>query len=271
MTGTTFVARWGAATDRGHVRRHNEDALLATPPFFLVADGMGGHAAGDVAAALVVDAFSPYVERAVVGEDDVRAAVVAARQAIIEYFRTAGSSGGSTLTGVAMSAVGDDPALVVVNIGDSRTYRLSGGLLDQLSKDHSTVQELLDAGTIRPEDVPTHPERNIITRAISPTADAEPDVWTVPAVPGDRYLACSDGLTGELSDARVQALLLAYDDPQDAAHALVRAALAERGRDNITAVVVDVVRSGPGGPVPTDRDPEDLIAGDPDEDTVPTR
>lgn len=254
-----FIARWGAATDRGCVRRHNEDSLLATPPFFLVADGMGGHDAGDVASAIVVEAFAPYVEQAAVTETDVRAAVVGARRAIVEFFEPTGMSGGSTLTGVAVSMVGDTPALVVVNIGDSRTYRLSDGRLEQLSKDHSTVQELVDAGTLAPEDARTHPSRNVITRAISPTADSEPDVWSVPARAGDRFLACSDGLTGEVSDEQIREILVLHEDPQVAASALVAAALAAEGRDNVTVVVVDVLALALGG-----ADLEEL------EDTVPT-
>ncbi|PFG34391.1 PP2C family protein-serine/threonine phosphatase [Sanguibacter antarcticus] len=236
-----FIARWGAATDRGAVRRVNEDSLLATPPFFLVADGMGGHDAGDIASSIVLDAFSPYVKQTAVTEEDVRSAVLGARRAVVEFFEPTSMSGGSTLTGVAMSTVGDEPALVVVNIGDSRTYRLSDGHLEQLSKDHSTVQELVDAGSLTPEDARTHPSRNVITRAISPTADSEPDVWSVPARPGDRFLACSDGLTGEISDEHIHDILAAHDDPQAAAGALVDAALAEEARDNITVVVVDVV------------------------------
>lgn len=254
-----FIARWGAATDRGSVRRHNEDSLLATPPFFLVADGMGGHDAGDVASALVVGAFAPYVEQASVTELDVRAAVLGARRAIVEFFEPTEMSGGSTLTGVAVSMVGDTPALVVVNIGDSRTYRLSAGHLEQLSKDHSTVQELVDAGTLAPEDARTHPSRNVITRAISPTADSEPDVWSVPAHAGDRFLACSDGLTGEISDEHIRQILMVHEDPQAAAGALVAAALAAEGRDNITVVVVDVHALALAG--------DDLEAL---EDTVPT-
>lgn len=256
-----FIARWGTATDRGSVRRLNEDSLLATPPFFLVADGMGGHDAGDVASALVVDAFAPYVDQASVSELDVRAAVLGARRAIVEFFAPTGMSGGSTLTGVAVSTVGDAPALVVVNIGDSRTYRLSEGRLEQLSKDHSTVQELVDAGTLAPEEARTHPSRNVITRAISPTADSEPDVWSVPARAGDRYLACSDGLTGEISDAHILEILTVHEDPQSAASALVAAALAAEGRDNITVVVLDVLSVGPVA-----DDPFDEIF----EDTVPT-
>ncbi|SDB84333.1 protein phosphatase [Sanguibacter gelidistatuariae] len=267
-----FTGRWGAATDKGAVRRHNEDSLLASPPLFLVADGMGGHDAGDIASAMVVASFARFVEQPSVSEDEVRQAVTHARQSISEYFEPSGLSGGSTLTGIGVSSVDGEAAVVVVNIGDSRTYRLSQGVLEQLSKDHSTVQELIDSGAIQALEARTHPERNVITRAISPTADSEPDVWSVPARVGDRYLACSDGLTGELTDDEIRDVLLAHDDPQTAAAELVARALAERGRDNITAVVVDVVQIARGD------DPgglwQRLAAGSGDdasiEDTIPT-
>lgn len=271
-----FTGRWGAATDKGAVRRHNEDSLLASPPLFLVADGMGGHDAGDIASAMVVASFAQFVEHATVTEDEVRQAVAHARQSITEYFEPSGLSGGSTLTGIGVSSVDGEAAVVVVNIGDSRTYRLSEGVLEQLSKDHSTVQELIDSGAIEASEARTHPQRNVITRAISPTADSEPDVWSVPARVGDRYLACSDGLTGELTDAEIREVLLAQSDPQAAAADLVARALAARGRDNITAVVVDVVHltRGDDADVLWQRLDASVVADPSDaslEDTIPTR
>lgn len=266
-----FTGRWGTATDTGAVRRHNEDSLLASPPIFLVADGMGGHDAGDVASAMVVASFAGLLGRPMVSEEDVRQAVVHARQSVTEYFELSGRSGGSTLTGIAVSSVDGEAAVVVVNIGDSRTYRLSGGVLEQLSKDHSTVQELVDSGAIQPIEARTHPERNVITRAISPSADSEPDVWSVPARVGDRYLVCSDGLTGELTDAEIRGVLLTCDDPQAAASALVAGALANRGRDNITVVVVDVVQVACGDAHGGLWERPAPLAADPSlEDTIPT-
>ena len=162
-----FSGRCGAATDIGAVRRHNEDSILAAPPLFLVADGMGGHSAGDVASAIVVGSFSEFVDRPTVTEEDVRLGVRRARDSIVDFFGLSDRSGGSTLSGIGVSSINGIPAVVVVNIGDSRTYRLSDGVLDQLTKDHSTVQELVDAGAIEAAQARTHPRRNVITRAIS--------------------------------------------------------------------------------------------------------
>ena len=267
-----FSGRWGAATDIGAVRRHNEDAFLAAPPLFLVADGMGGHAAGDVAAALVIAAFTRFVDRAYVTEADVREGVRRAWQSIVEFFAPSDLSGGATLSGLGVSSVDGAAAVVVVNIGDSRTYRLSEGVLTQLTKDHSTVQELVDSGAIAPSEARTHPRRNIITRAISSTGDAQPDVWSIPVQVGDRFLACTDGLTGELTDDQICDVLLAHDDPQAAAAELVARALAVRGRDNITAVVVDVVHLATGdNPIPQwQRPTPGPDADDSFEDTLPT-
>lgn len=268
-----FSGRWGAATDTGAVRRHNEDAFLAAPPLFLVADGMGGHAAGDVAAALVVAAFTQLTGRASVTEADLRVGVRRARQAVVELFAQSDLSGGATLSGIGVSWVDGAPAAAVVNIGDSRTYRLSGGVLTQLTRDHSTVQDLVDSGAIAPSEARTHPRRNVITRAISSTGDAEPDVWTVPVQVGDRFLACTDGLTGELTDDQICDVLLAHHDPQAAATELVAQALAVRGRDNITAVVVDVAHLADSDtPVPPWQHP--TTGSDVDDsfdDTLPTR
>ena len=268
-----FTGRWGAATHIGAVRRHNEDAFLAAPPLFLVADGMGGHAAGDVASAIVVASFAQLVDQPWVTEDEVRQGVSRARQAIVEVLRPSALTGGSTLSGIGVSRVGGTPAVVIVNIGDSRTYQLRQGVLAQLSKDHSTVQELVDAGAIDASEARTHPRRNVITRAISSTTDAEPDVWSVPARVGDRYLACTDGLTGELTDEEIRAVLVANDDPQAAAAELTSRALAARGRDNITAVVVDVVHvASSDDPIPPWQHEVPGAEGDPSfDDTLPSR
>lgn len=268
-----FSGRWGAATDTGAVRRHNEDAFLAAPPLFLVADGMGGHAAGDIAASLVVGTFAQLVDRPCVTEDDLLQGVRRGRLAIVEFFAPSELSGGTTLSGIGVSSQDGVPSVAVVNIGDSRTYRLRDGVLEQLTKDHSTVQELVDSGAIAPSEARTHPHRNIITRAISSVGDSEPDVRSIPVQVGDRYLACTDGLTGELTDDQIRDVLASVEDPQVAAAQLVAHALSVRGRDNITAVVVDVAHLADGDlPVPpwqhatTAPDVDDSF-----DDTLPTR
>ena len=272
-----FTGRWGAASDTGAVRRHNEDSFLAAPPLFLVADGMGGHAAGDIASATVIASFARFVDRPAVSEDDLRDTVRLAQQSVAEFFALSVRSGGSTLSGIGVSSVGGVPAAVVVNVGDSRTYRLREGMLDQLSKDHSVVQDLIDSGAIDAVEARTHPQRNIITRAISSAGPQEPDVWSVPVQVGDRFLVCTDGLTGELTDAEIRAVLTAHDEPQSAASELVSQALAAGGRDNITVVVV-VIEHITAVDVPTPPwqhhvpGEEDSSGTDVEvDDTIPTR
>jgi PPM family protein phosphatase len=230
---------WGSATDRGQVRSLNEDALLAYPPVFLVADGMGGHAAGDVASRLTVEEFSRLAGRPGVSADEVHDCFhrVATRlQESLEPGRTAGT----TVAGVAVATHEGGAYWLVFNIGDSRVYRYAEGLLEQISVDHSVVQELMDEGVLTPEAARNHPERHVITRAVGTGAAPEPDYWLMPAAPGDRILVCSDGLTSELTDDVLARALQHYADPQDAAQALVTAAVQHGGHDNVSAVVVDV-------------------------------
>ena len=268
-----FSGRWGAATDTGAVRRHNEDVFLAEPPLFLVADGMGGHAAGDVAAALVVGTFTQLIGRPQVTEDDLRQMVRRARLAVVEFFAPSELSGGATVSGIGVSSLDGVPAVAVVNVGDSRTYRLRAGVLEQLTTDHSAVQDLVDSGAITPLQARTHPHRNVVTRAISSVGDSEPDVQVIPVQAGDRYLTCTDGLTGELVDDQIRDVLAVVADPQSAAAELVARALAVRGRDNITAVVVDVMVLADGDtPIPPWRRATPWPDLDESfDDTLPTR
>lgn len=261
---------WGSATDTGRVRALNEDALLAYPPVFLVADGMGGHEAGDVASRLVVEEFGRLAGRAGVTPDDVHACIQGAARRLRATVgdRTAGT----TIAGVAVAAHDGGAYWLVFNVGDSRVYRIVAGRLQQISVDHSVVQELLDAGAIVPEQVGEHPERNVVTRAVGTGPDPEPDYWLIPAGPTDRLLVCSDGLTAELTDAQIAAVLVAQDDPQDAAQALVDAAVRAGGSDNVTAVVVDVAAAVPE-PRPPRAAParplEPVVDDLPGEDTNP--
>ena len=237
---------WGSATDRGTVRTLNEDALLAYPPVFLVADGMGGHAAGDVASRLVVEEFSHLAGRTAASPDEVHACFHRTAARLAEVVGT-GRTAGTTVAGVAIAAHDGGSYWLVFNIGDSRVYRLAGGALEQISVDHSVVQELMDRGEIGVEQVLKHPERHVITRAVVTGTEPEPDYWLIPAGLADRVLICSDGLTSELDDEALRTVLASVADPQAAAQLLVDAALAAGGRDNVSAVVVDVA-SAPGGP-----------------------
>ncbi|WP_239073154.1 PP2C family protein-serine/threonine phosphatase [Sediminihabitans luteus] len=219
----------------------NEDSFVAEGSIFVVADGMGGHEAGDVASAAAIEAVRPLVGLGVLAAEDVVAHLEIAQAAVRSIDTAAGRGAGTTFTGVVVAEQDGEPYWLVVNVGDSRTYQMSGGCLEQVSVDHSEVEELVAAGTITRAEAATHPRRHVVTRALGSWPAPEPDLWYVPMVPGDRMVVCSDGLTGELADARIAEVLREHAGPQEAADALVAEALAAGGRDNVTVVVVDVV------------------------------
>lgn len=231
----------GAATDSGRKREHNEDSLLRSEPLFLVADGMGGYEAGEIASAATLAAFAPLVGTMSVGIDAMRDAYARAGANVMAIATGAKGGAGTTLTGVAIAENDGAGYWLVINVGDSRTYRFSGGRLEQVSVDHSLVQELIDSGELSPEQAQSYAHRNVVTRALGAGAVSEPDFWMLPASTGDRMLVCSDGLTGELDDAAIVEILAGTANPQDAADRLVAAAVEHGGRDNVTAVVVDAV------------------------------
>ncbi|KZE91446.1 PP2C family protein-serine/threonine phosphatase [Microbacterium sp. TNHR37B] len=241
MTGLRTTV--GAHTDTGRRRSVNEDAYLARMPVFVVADGMGGHDAGDRASAAVVEVFRPLAGRDDVSVDDVTRAVDAAHSAVGSIAAATSRGAGSTLT--AVLAVRHDGELrwLVVNIGDSRVYRLVGDRLEQVTVDHSVAQEMVDAGRLSREEMAAFPGRNVITRAVGEERSPA-DYWLLPIVTGERLLLCSDGLTTELSDEAIRAGLLMGGAPGRTAQALVAQAVTVGGRDNVTAVVIDVVAGG---------------------------
>lgn len=261
---------WGAATHQGARRRLNEDAYLAGGSVFFVADGMGGHDAGEVASAAAVEALAPLGRSSVVHEDDVRCRVGAAHTAVRAIETAPGRGAGTTLSGLVLTDQGGEPYWLVVNVGDSRTYRSTNGLLEQVSVDHSEVQELVDAGRITAAQAATHPRRHVVTRALGAPEDPEPDFWFLPVHAGDRMLVCSDGLTVELSDRRVAEVLLMEADPQVAADRLVAEALEAGGRDNITVIVVDATGLTDDLESTAPRDGRAAHEED-DDDTVPRR
>ncbi|MCW2774595.1 MAG: stp 1 [Nocardioides sp.] len=241
----------GAATDVGLVREVNEDAYLATPPVFVVADGMGGHQGGDVASTIVVEEFARLAEEGYDprrGAEVVAATLRACRERIVEYAETQGAEGvgrrfqAGTTAVVALLVEDDDgPQWLVANVGDSRAYRFAGSVLEQVSVDHSVVQELVDAGRITPDEAGTHPERHVITRALGVSPSAEADFFVLPLASVERLVLCSDGISGMVDETTLAAILAESDDPRDAADRMVAAALAAGGEDNATVVVVDVV------------------------------
>jgi PPM family protein phosphatase len=227
-----------AATSPGRVRRVNEDSYLALPPLFAVADGMGGHGAGDLASRLAIDTLTSAARARPLTADGVLAALDAANRAIVTYEGAKGM--GTTITGLALLETGGGGHLMVFNVGDSRVYRLVEGRLDQVTVDHSEVQELVLAGVITRDQARVHPRRNIVTRALGTDPGPRPDYWLLPANAGDRFLVCSDGLYTEVPDERI-AVLLASGSPQVAAAALVAAAEEAGGHDNVTVIVTEVV------------------------------
>lgn len=246
-TETVFDVRWGSATDTGLLRADNQDAALSEPPVFLVADGMGGHAAGREAADLVVEAFAATCQPPWASPRELVDSITAADRAVRELGDRVPGAPGSTVTGAGIASHDGTPSWLVFNVGDSRTYLLRDEALELITVDHSQRQLLRDQGMAEAH-VRALTAGNVITRAIGGGLRGvpQPDQWLVPAAAGDRVLICSDGLTDELSDPLIAALLLTNDDPGQAARALVDAAVRSGGRDNVTAVVVDAVAvSGP--------------------------
>jgi protein phosphatase len=230
----------GYGTDRGLRRELNEDSFIASDPVFAVADGMGGHEAGEIASGMCVRALASIPQLST-GERSVTAAVlqqylVLADNSIRE---ATGARAGTTLTGAVIVEQMGMPYWLVMNIGDSRTYRLSQGRFEQISVDHSEVQELVDAGEITPQQATVHPRRHVVTRALGTGDETEADYWLLPVEEGDRIVVCSDGLTSELSDQQIFGIVSTVGQPQDAVDALIQAALRSGGRDNVTVIVVD--------------------------------
>ncbi len=235
---TGFETAWGVATATGR-RSGNEDSYLADPPVFLVADGMGGHDAGELASAIVVQEFRDLRGHETVEPEDLFDRIERGAARIRALPAPPGRGAGTTVAGVVLSSRGGAPYWLVVNIGDSRVYRVADGVLSQVTVDHSEVQELIDSGELTPSEADVYPRRHVVTRAVGAFAQVKPELWMIPAGPDDRMLVCSDGLTGELSDPDILELLLTAGDPQEAADALVQAALVHGGHDNVTVVVVD--------------------------------
>ncbi|WP_347754553.1 protein phosphatase 2C domain-containing protein [Agrococcus sp. ProA11] len=231
--------RWAGATHPGLRRTVNEDSVFASFPVFVVADGMGGHAAGDVASTLAVEAFRSLRGRTLADVARVESALERAFDSMREHARAA-QLGGSTLSGAVLVDVGGIAHWLILNIGDSRTYLYERGELQQVTVDHSMVQELVEAGALRSSDARTHPHRNVITRALGAGRRQSADVWLRPAERGQRMLVCSDGLTGEVEDGEIAEILDDVSSPAPAAALLLRRALDAGAPDNVSVVVVDV-------------------------------
>ena len=233
--------RAGGATDVGLVRGHNEDRYLADERLFAVADGVGGHKAGEVASQTAVETLQREFQEATT--DSLVDAVKTANRTVwgLAEANPEQRGMGTTLTAVALVDEDGEERLAVVNVGDSRAYLLQQGELEQLTEDHSLVEQLVRDGQLTPEEAQVHPQRSIITRALGLDPEVEVDSWELTPYKGDRILLCSDGLTNEVTDDEIASTLRTVSDPTEAAHQLVQEARDHGGSDNITCVVVDVI------------------------------
>jgi PPM family protein phosphatase len=224
----------------------------------VVADGMGGHTAGDVAAQLAVDTVVDALSRAPVSPSAITRAVAAADDAIRGRSAASRSPMGTTLVGVTLAAMAGATVPIVFHAGDSRCYRLHDGVLDLITRDHSFVQHLVDAGCLDPRDAGGHPRANVVTRAlgIGDRYEAGPaDLTVLPAV-ACRLLLCTDGLSDQVPARAIGRVLAGLTDPAEAARRLVELTLAGPARDNVTAVVVDVLLGPPTTLTAATRDNE---------------
>jgi len=246
----SVTLRAGGATHVGRFRTVNEDAyaLYEDRDLFVLADGMGGHLGGDVASRLAIDTIeSTY-------QDPTAESLIDAIEVANHRIRHEGDSNpelrGMGTTIVALARMPNEEVsppqdhLVIANIGDSRGYLFRDGTLTQVTEDHSVVADLVREGRITAEEAEAHPQRNIVTRVLGPYAEVEADLFPIDPVARDRYLLCSDGLFNEVGLDQIASVLRRLDDPEEAAHELVRLANEGGGRDNITVVLVDVVDDG---------------------------
>lgn len=239
--GTSASLMWGARSDVGCVRNHNEDSYLVAPPLFCVCDGMGGHAAGEVASAIAVETIASMAPKSV-DAAQLGAAIEAANTAIIE----------SALNGVGRPGMGctataayiEGTTIAVAHVGDSRAYLLHEGTLIRITRDHSYVEELVDAGEITADEARVHPNRSVITRALGSDPSMYADHFTLNIEEGDRLILCSDGLSSMISDGEIERIATKSSSAQICTDNLVDAALAAGGSDNVTVLVVDITDDG---------------------------
>src|SRR4051794_26299627 len=229
------VVEYGHATDPGRQRRGKEAAFSVGPPFFAVADGMGGAQAGEVASGIAVEIFERAMPADGPPEERLAAAARTANERIHELSRSDRGRAGMGTTITAAHVGGDEVA--IAHVGDSRAYRARDGVLEPLTRDHSLVQALIDQGRLSEEEAARHPQRSVITRALGPEPSVEVETRTYRARPGDVFLLCSDGLTAMVDDETIARIVAAAPSLSEAAQGLVDAANVAGGRDNITVVL----------------------------------
>lgn len=228
---------FGSRTDIGTVREQNEDSLVVAPPLFVVADGMGGHEAGEVASEIAVSTIQECAPEHADAEELGNAVKQANRDIMDAALSGRGRPGMGTTCTAAML---EGERLVIAQVGDSRAYLLHNGALTQLTRDHSLMANMIEAGQITPEEARVHPNRSVITRALGNEVDTIPDLYEINVESGDRLMLCSDGLTSMVEDGDIAEIMTRQADPQRCASSLVNAAIAAGGADNVTVIVADV-------------------------------
>jgi PPM family protein phosphatase len=238
--------RYAALSEMGKVRDNNEDSFHADGRIFIVADGMGGHRAGEVASAAAIEEFLRYEEenRGLEPSERIKGGVLSANR---ELYRMAKSDPGLQGMGTTLTGALLEEQLFLGHVGDSRAYLWRKGDLRHLTRDHSLVEQMIDEGFISRLEARTHPKRNIILRALGVSDDLEVDLESLAVIPGDRFLLCSDGLTGFVEDVEIEAIIAAGDDPEACCRKLVDAANQGGGADNITVIMIDFEDYESGG------------------------
>ena len=246
-----MLLKHGVATDTGNVRPQNEDAYVASDQLFAVADGMGGHNAGEVASALATTLLLERAAGQTLTPEWFVEAITSINRTIHESAAESTERRGMGTTICALALVNpqgettEPQQVALANVGDSRIYLARAGTFRQLSVDHSYVQELVTEGLITEEEARVHPRRNIVTRALGIDDRVSVDSWLIPLFAGDRFILCSDGLVDEVPTADIAAIVAEQREPQIIADALVALAKRNGGRDNITVVVVDAIGDSP--------------------------
>lgn len=237
----------GARTDVGRVRTGNEDSYFVDSPLFVIADGMGGHAAGDIASATAVEVIQD--KRGEINAADPETLSNAIREANRAIWSK--SADDTNLRGMGTTCtmiLVDDAQAQIAHVGDSRAYLFRDGEIQQVTDDHTLVGRLVREGKLQPEEAARHPQRSMITRALGVDEDVEVDLFSLPVEEGDRLLICSDGLSGMVSEEEMTEVLNSESDPQRVADVLVDKANDAGGEDNITVIVIDVGADSSSGP-----------------------
>lgn len=251
FTKPTMPRSYAARSDVGSVREHNEDSYLVKTPLFVVADGMGGHEAGEVASNIAVTTMEAHAPKSA-SPEALAAAVIKANEAVL---RGAQDGTGKPGMGTTLTAafVFEDEA-TIAQVGDSRAYLLHDGQLQRITRDHSLVADLIEQGRLTEAEARFHPQRSVITRALGSDPHMQPDLYTLHVEEGDRLLLCSDGLCSMISDEDIEEILLDNPAPAHACDALVEEAIIAGGLDNVTVIVID-----PLGDPPSEKDEDDIV------------